>query len=147
MRQLVIFSLNDEFYGMDIFSVNEIIKLLKIVSLPSSVSFIEGIINLRGKVVPVVDLRKRFGLPKKEYTDDTRILVADMEGHLAGFIVDEVLEVASINDDSIEPAPRALIPEAPFIEGIAKFKEKLVIMINAAKIFSFEEKQELLKVG
>ncbi|MGB9840183.1 chemotaxis protein CheW [Thermovenabulum sp.] len=147
MRQLVIFSLNDEFYGMDIFSVNEIIKMLKIVSLPNSVSFIEGIINLRGKVVPVVDLKKRFGLPKKEYTDDTRILVVDIEGHLAGFIVDQVLEVASINDDSIEPAPRALIPEAPFIEGIAKFNEKLVIMINAAKIFSLEEKQELLKVG
>lgn len=147
MRQLVIFSLNDEFYGMDIFSVNEIIKMLKIVSLPNSVSFIEGIINLRGKVVPVVDLKKRFGLPKKEYTDDTRILVVDIEGHLAGFIVDEVLEVASINDDSIEPAPRALIPEAPFIEGIAKFNEKLVIIINAAKIFSLEEKQELLKVG
>lgn len=145
--QMVIFKLADADYGIPIDKVMEINRLVDITKLPQTPEYMEGVINLRGKVIPVIDLRKRFNLATKVYDDDTRIMIIDIEGKTVGIIVDAVHEVLQIQGDSIEPPPPAFILDAQYIEGIGKLEDRLVILLNIDRIMTSRETIRLNEDG
>lgn len=130
-KQLVVFDLAEEAYGVDIGSVREIIRMQEITAVPRTPDYVEGVINLRGKVIPVIDMRKRFGFPVADYTKDTRIVVIDIGGADIGATVDAVTEVLRLGSDSIEP-PMAVITTADsdYLLGIAKLESRLIILLD-----------------
>lgn len=143
-RQLVVFSLLNEDYGIDIYKVQEIIQYRDITFVPKAPSFVRGVINLRGKIIPVIDLKERFNLQEKEITSDTRIIVVEISSQTVGLIVDSVTEVLRIPKDNIEPPPPVTTIGADFIEGVGKLDERLIIILDIDKILSREEKSELV---
>ncbi len=143
-NQLVVFGLSTEYYGADISAVESIIKMQPITMVPHAPTFVEGVTNLRGKILPVIDLRKRFGLPVEAETRDTRIVVAEMNGTTVGMVVDAVSEVLRISKEAIEPPPPIVTSvDSDFIKGIAKVNERLIILLDLAKVLSTEEKADL----
>lgn len=146
-QQIVVFELANEHYGLDILAVEGIIKMQSITKMPQAPNYVEGITNLRGVVVPVMDLRRRFGLPEKEWTKDTRIVVVYMNGMKVGMIVDGVSQVLRIQDDLIEPAPPMTTNvNSALNRGIAKLENQLVILLDLSKIISIDEKEELAEI-
>ncbi|SHM42208.1 purine-binding chemotaxis protein CheW [Caldanaerovirga acetigignens] len=143
MEKMVIFGLGKELYGMDIFELKEIIRMAEITRIPKAPSFIEGVINLRGKIIPVIDLKKKLGIYGNENPEEKRILVTDVGGQTAGLVVDYVHEVADVEDKDIEPPPAVLEIEGRFIKGLAKMGERIVVLLKADEILSLKEKQEL----
>lgn len=142
--QLVIFELENENYGVDIASVEGIIKLQEITRLPHAPKFIEGITNLRGSIVPVVDLRTRFGLPAQQPTRETRIVIANMDGNKVGIVVDAVTQVIRVSEEKIEPPPQMSVTiNSAFIKNIAKLDDQLVILLDLGKVLSTEEREAL----
>ncbi len=130
-RQLVVFDLGNEVYGINIGTVREIIRMQTVTFVPDAPEFVKGVINLRGRVIPVVDLRKRFGLPVAEPTSESRVLVVDIAGNDIGVIVDAVTEVQRIAETSIEPAASLVTTEdSYYIEGIAKVEDRLLILLD-----------------
>ena len=147
-QQLVVFELANENYGVDISSVESIIKMQEITRIPHSPSFVEGITNLRGLVLPVIDLRKRFGLEAQEASRDSRIMVVAIGNVKVGMIVDAVSEVLRVPSESIEPPPSmTTTSKANFITGIAKLNDILVILLDLSKILTTDEQVELTSVG
>ena len=146
-QQLVSFDLATESYGVDIGAVREIIRLQEITNVPRTPEFAEGVINLRGEVIPVVDLRKRFGLPVGDQSAENRIVVVDIGGQDIGVIVDAVNEVLRIFSDSVEP-PSSVITTADsdYLMGIAKVDDKLLILLDLESILSAEERAVLVDV-
>ena len=143
-RQLVVFELAGEYYAVDIHRVESIIKMQEITSVPHAPEFVDGVINLRGEVLPVVDLRCRFGLDSIEDTKDTRIVVVAIDSMKVGMVVDGVSEVLNVNTDEIEPpSPMVTTVDSGFIEGIAKQEKRLVILVDLAKLLSIQETKEL----
>ncbi|NMB53771.1 MAG: chemotaxis protein CheW [Leptolinea sp.] len=139
-QQLVVFELAGENYGIDISSVEGIIKMQPITKMPQAPTFVEGIINLRGVVVPVIDLRKRFSMPPLEHSADTRIVNVFMGKAKIGMIVDGVSEVLRIPEEAIEPTPAMISTvNTSFIRGIAKLDNRLVTLLDLDKILSAEE--------
>lgn len=134
-------------YGVPITQVQEIIRLTSPTKLPQVPVFVEGIINLRGNVIPIIDLKKRFNLATSDYTDDTRIIVVEIEGQTVGIIVDEVAEVLRLPVSSIEPPP-ALVGgiTAEYLTGVGKFDDRLLIMLDMTRILTEGEKMELKSV-
>ena len=134
-EQLVIFQLADEFYGVDISRVQEIDRMQSITIVPQVASFIVGIINLRGRITPVVDLRRRFGLPTIEPTPLTRIVVVKAGDEWVGMVVDAVFEVLRTASDAIEP-PSAFVStaETAFLRGIAKLDNRLILLLDLDKV-------------
>ena len=106
LLQLVTFSIGDEEFGVDILKVQEIIRTMEITKVPRAEDFVEGVINLRGKVIPIIDLRRRFGLVSKSHDKDTRIIVIEISNMIVGFVVDSVSEVLRIPASTVEPPPR-----------------------------------------
>jgi len=146
-NQLVVFQLADEHYGVDIASVESIIKMQVITKMPHTPDFVEGITNLRGMIVPVIDLRQRFGFPIIESTRDTRIVVVFMGNSKVGLIVDAVSQVLRIPEDAIEPPPPMVaMANSAFIKGIAKLERQIVILLDLGKVLTTEEKESLLAV-
>jgi purine-binding chemotaxis protein CheW len=135
--QLVVFDLASESYGVDIGDVREIIRMQAITRTPGAPQYVEGIINLRGQVIPIVDLRKRLDLKASEQTGDSRIVWVTINEHDVGVIVDAVTEVLRIPVSSIEP-PLAMISnvDTDFVEGIAKLEERLIILLDLSKILT-----------
>ncbi len=145
--QLVVFELADEHYGVDIAAVEGIIKMQSITSVPHAPSFVEGVTNLRGSVLPVLDLRKRFGMPQTDYTNETRIVVIELGGNSVGMGVDGVSEVLRVPENAIEPpSPLVTSVDSAFITGIAKVDERLVILLDLSKVLSIKESTELQSV-
>lgn len=139
-RQLVVFDLNEEAYGVDIGAVREIIRMQEITRVPRAPQFIEGVINLRGKVIPVVDLRTRFSMPTGDRTDEHRIVVVDVVGQDIGMVVDAVTEVSRVSEASIEPPSTVITTEdSDYLTGIVKTDEKLIILLDIAKVISADE--------
>ena len=140
-RQLVVFQLDDEFYGVDIARVHEIIRLQSVTRVPRTPAFVEGVINLRGKIIPVVDLRKRFGLPSGDKTRASRIVVVEIDDQVVGIIVDGVSEVLRVSEATIEPpSPVVAGVDSEFIHGIAKLPERLVILLDLNRAMAREER-------
>jgi len=138
-RQLVVFDLSDEAYGVDIAAVREIMRMQEITEVPRAPEFVEGVINLRGNVVPIVELGQRLGHSAKERDKETRIVVMDIAGHDIGMIVDKVSEVLRIPGDSIEP-PSSVITTADsdYLMGIAKLEKRLIILLDARRVLTDE---------
>lgn len=143
-NQLVVFKLANEYYGVDIALVESIIKMQTLVAVPHAPDFIEGVTNLRGVILSVVDLRKRFGLPNIEANKDTRIIVVEINNLIVGMIVDAVTEVLRLQEETIQPPPPLMVTAASaFITGIAKIDERLVILLDLKKVLSIEEATQL----
>jgi purine-binding chemotaxis protein CheW len=144
-HQLVVFDLANEHYGVDIAAVEGIIKMQAITVVPHTPAFVEGVTNLRGEVLPVIDLRKRFGLPLDQArSKDTRIVVVEIDGKKVGMVVDAVSEVLRVADEAIEPpSPIVTTVDSAFIRGIAKVDERLIILVELAKVLSTEEQAGL----
>ncbi|MDD5456559.1 MAG: chemotaxis protein CheW [Candidatus Margulisbacteria bacterium] len=133
--QLVTFFLGEEVYGIDILAVQEIIRMQVITEIPRTADYVEGVINLRGKVIPVIDLRKRFNLPVQEETKDTRIIVVEIESKIMGMIVDGVSKVLRLPASLVEP-PSPIVGgiDSNYIKGVGKVQEMLVILLDLTKI-------------
>ncbi|MBD3381485.1 MAG: chemotaxis protein CheW [candidate division Zixibacteria bacterium] len=141
LLQLVSFKLGEEEFGVDILKVQEINRLVEITKVPRTPDFVEGVINLRGKVIPIIDLRKRFGLNLKDNDKDTRIVVIDIDGSIMGMIVDAVSEVLRLPESTIEPAPEiATSIDSEYIRGVAKLEDRLLIFLDLSKVFSQQER-------
>jgi purine-binding chemotaxis protein CheW len=147
-HQIVVFELGSELYGIHIAAVESIIKMQLITRLPHAPEFIEGVTNLRGKVLPVLDLRRRFGLPPQETNKDSRIIVISVDQTEVGMIVDGVSEVETVLDQAVEPAPAiATTVNSIFISGIAKLDERLVILLDLERVLSTQEQETLVGIN
>jgi purine-binding chemotaxis protein CheW len=148
MSELVGFRIGPEDFGADILMVQEIIRLPEVTPLPNAPAFILGVINLRGRILPVVDLRQRLKIPGKQPEIDrrkTRILIVEVDGHLTGFIVDAALGILKVPTSEIEPTPDLLASsiDAEFIRGVIKLPGRLVILLDFQRILKPQEKKEL----
>ena len=143
--QLVTFRLGKEEFGVEILKVHEIIRMMQITQVPKAPDFVYGVINLRGKVIPIVSLRKRFGLDKGEEQDQNlRIIVVELSQVVVGFIVDSVSEVLKISRDIVEPPPPVVAGiESDYITGVAKLEDRLVILLDLEHLLSGQEKSQL----
>jgi purine-binding chemotaxis protein CheW len=146
--QLVGFMIGKEYFGVDILMVQEIIRSTPITGVPNSPDFIEGVINLRGSIIPVIDLRKRLNISKNLKNlnkDDTWIMILDVEGRVTGFIVDKVTEVLKIHDESIEPPPEIVVAglKSQYIRGVCKIDKRLLILLDFNRILLFDELNKL----
>jgi purine-binding chemotaxis protein CheW len=146
--QLVIFHLAKEQYGLPITKVQDINRIMPITKMPSVPEFVEGIINLRGRIIPVVDLRKRFYLPSVEYTDEARIIIVQIRNELVGIIVDSVTEVARISSKDVEPPPATFSNdvEMKYILGVGKRADSLITLLDIDQIMTAKEASELRQV-
>jgi purine-binding chemotaxis protein CheW len=138
--QFVVFLLDGEEFGISIMEVREIIRMINITRLPKAPYFIEGVINLRGEVLPVVNLRKRFDVPENSVTDSTRIVIVEIEGEQVGLIVDSVSEVLRLSEDQIKPPPTNVAGiRTEFLQGVGKVDDRLLVILKMGKLLTTEE--------
>jgi purine-binding chemotaxis protein CheW len=139
-KQIVIFDLGKEQFGIEIASVEGIVKMQEITRIPYAPIYMEGITNLRGAVLPVICLKKRFGLEPDEQTSETRIITVSLDSIKMGMIVSAVSEVLTVDDSQIDPPPQFITNiNSEFITGIAKINNRLVILLDLTKVFSLEK--------
>jgi purine-binding chemotaxis protein CheW len=146
--QLVTFRVGGEEFGLDVFQVHEILRYTEPTPMPKAPAFVEGVLDVRGTLVPVVDLRKRFELHDVAYGDDTRIILVDFQGERLGLIVDEVSEVLRVPETSVTAPPqyvRGLAAE--FIRGIVRLETRLVVLLDLERILSSQERMQLVFSG
>jgi purine-binding chemotaxis protein CheW len=140
------FHLDDEEYGIEILKIREIIGIMDITKVPQTPAFVQGVINLRGRVIPVIDLRARFALPRKAYDDQTCIIVVDV-GTLMGIIVDTVQEVHDFPSANIEPPPRlGAAVDTSFILGMGRIGDDVKILLDVDKVLNSTELVELNRI-
>lgn len=149
VRQLVCFQLAEGSYALDIKFVREINRLTDVTAIPTAPDFVEGIINLRGTIVPVVNLGLRFGLAATEHSKDARIVVIESDGHTLGVVVDEVSEVLRLSGDEIEPADNMTSSgiDVEFVDGVGKVGERLILLLAPDKLFTEEEQAALDQIA
>ena len=144
LLQLVTFSIGDEEFGVNILKVQEIIRTMEITKVPRAPEFVEGVINLRGKVIPIIDLRRRFGLAPKAHDKNTRIIVIEINNIIVGFVVDAVSEVLRIPASTVEPPPPVEAGvESDYISGVGQLQDRLLIMLDLDKLLSSEDVEML----
>ena len=146
--QLVTFRVGGEEFGLDVFQVHEILRYTEPTPMPKAPAFVEGVLDVRGALVPVIDLRKRFELHDVPYDDDTRIILVDFQGERLGLIVDEVSEVLRVPETSVAAPPqyvRGLAAE--FIRGIVRLESRLVVLLDLERILSSQERMQLVFSG
>lgn len=142
--QLVSFMLAEEEYGVEVLKVREIIRMPTITKMPNTPPFVEGIINLRERVIPIISMRKRFGLMENENSNHTRIIIMDVGGNLTGFVVDSVSEVIRIRSSEIQPPPSMVMSGGigqEFITGVFNHAERLLVIMDVDRMFSDEERE------
>jgi purine-binding chemotaxis protein CheW len=148
LLQLVSFMIGNEEFGVDILFVHEINRMLQITKVPNAPGFVDGVINLRGRVIPVIDLRAKLGLPRINHDKNTRIIVVEVIGKTVGFIVDAVKEVLRIPKDITEAPPELVSGvNSEYIMAVGKLEDRLITLIDLEKILSISEKQNLSKVA
>jgi purine-binding chemotaxis protein CheW len=142
--QLACFKVGPELYALDIMRIKEIIRPQKLTPIPKAPSFIEGVINLRGAVIPVADMRKRFDQPVNNENRKNRIVVCSLAGRIIGLLVDEVTEVQRFTRQEISPSPHFIKgPQADYFLGVARRDDELIMLIDLEKVLSTHEKIEL----
>jgi purine-binding chemotaxis protein CheW len=142
--KVIVFRLKDEEYGVEVNQVRSIEKLDHITRVPRTPKFVKGVINLRGVVTPIIDLRSRFGLEEAPYTDATRVIIVAVGELEVGLIVDAANDVIDIPVDAIEPAPEVVGGvEAAYLRGVAKLEKRLLILLNLDKVLNTEEMKQL----
>ena len=140
LLRLVSFNVGSEEFVVDILKVQEINRMVEITKVPQAPHYVEGVINLRGKVIPIVDLRKRFNLELKEYDKNTRIIAVDIGGNIMGMVVDSVSGVLRLPSDTIEPAPEIVTGiNSEYIKGVAKLEDRLLIFLDLSKVIDMNE--------
>lgn len=137
------FSLGDEFYGFDIMYVTEIVGIQPITTVPELPQFIKGIINLRGKIIPVMDVRLKFKKEPKEYNNRTCIIVIDVKDLSIGIIVDAVSEVLNISDDNLVPPPNIKASGRKYIKSVGKSENHITLILDCEKLLNENEMDEL----
>lgn len=143
-QQLVKFQVGDDTFGIEITQIYQILKPQQIFKVPNAPQYIEGLLNLRGKVLTIFNLRIRFGLPAKENDENTRIITVNIGDYLLGFIVDSVTEIIRIQDEEIESTPSVLKDfDKRYLSGIAKVEEKLILLLNFKEILTPDEEQQV----
>lgn len=145
--QVVMFSLANEEFAAKTNQIREITKMIEITKMPKAPSFIEGVMNLRGQVIAVIDLAKQLGLPTSEWGEETRNMVVDMDGNIVGMIVDTVTEVLKISTENIDPTPPLIESriDTRYIEGIGKLEDRLFVLLDLKKVLSLEEVESVEK--
>ncbi|MGD0052531.1 MAG: chemotaxis protein CheW [Vulcanimicrobiaceae bacterium] len=142
--QVVSFKLGSEEYGVEIAQVQEINRMVAVTHVPRAPQFMEGVINLRGQLIPIIDLRTRFGMQRAEHTKNTRIVVTEIGAKRVGMVVDSVSEVLRLPVDAIEDAPDMITGvDTEYIRGVGKIEDRLIILLDLAKIITGAEKREL----
>jgi purine-binding chemotaxis protein CheW len=147
--QLVSFALEGEEYGVEVLKVREIIRMTSITHMPNTSGYVDGIINLRGKVIPIISLRRKFGMAETENNNRTRIIVMDVGGELTGFVVDSVSEVLRVTGSEIQPPPPVVSGaiDQECLAGVINRPDRLLVMLDLERIFSNDEKQLLSALG
>ncbi len=142
--QVVSFRLGNEEYGVDISQVQEIIRMVEITHVPRAPRFMEGVINLRGQLIPIIDLRTRFSMARAEHTKSTRIVVTEIGAKKVGIIVDGVSEVVNIPVEQVEAAPDMIAGVGTeYIQGVGKVGDRLIILLDLTMVITGEEKVQL----
>ncbi len=143
-NKYLFFNLGDELYGVNIMDVTEIIELQRITEVPDMPQYMQGVINLRGKVIPVMDLRRRFGMEPRVYDDRTCIIVTTVDSAALGMIVDTVAEVHDVPAENIESSQNfAGSAESHYVEGVARVEDQVTVLINAQKVLHTSDLQAL----
>lgn len=142
--KIVIFSVADKVYGADIAQVLEVIRMKKVTPVPDIAPFVEGVISLRGKVIPLVNLRKKLGLDAKAITSN-RILVTKIQDHGVGILVDQVKDVVSLPNEGITK-PDEILRSARYLTGVAKLGKDLILIVDLTELLAGDEKESLQKV-
>ncbi len=146
-QHLVVVRLDRERYGVPIEHVHEIIRMQEVTRVPRAPGFVEGVINLRGQVIPVIDLRRRFGLPTAERDGACRIVVVEMNGARVGVVVDAVLEVMRIPESATVPPEEILAAsQVAFLRGVAKHGDGLILLLDLQRVLEVHEQQALAEL-
>ncbi len=148
MKQLVTFTVSEEEFAVDIMLVQEVIRLPEITPVPNAPDFVEGVIHLRGRIIPVIDLRKRLRISGKTispYNKFTRVIIVVLQGRWTGFIVDAVTEILKVDESDIQPTPELVMKQtgAEYFEGVVKLGDRLMILLNIPEILKPYEKDQL----
>lgn len=139
--QLVTFRVGGEEFGLDVFAVHEILRWEAPTPMPKAPAFVEGVLDVRGTLVPVVDLRRRFEVPAAEADADTRIILVDFAGERLGVVVDAVTEVMRVAETAVAPPPKYVKGMAPeYLRGLVRLPERLVVLLDIERILSSEER-------
>ncbi len=147
VQQLIKFQVSDETFGIGITEIFQILKPQEIFKVPNTPPFVEGLLNLRGKVLTVFNLRKRFNMPEKENDENTKIIIINMNGYLLGFTVDSVTEIVRVPDEEIETTPPSITSfDKRFISGVAKLGDKLILLLNLEKVLTPDEEQQVIEL-
>ena len=149
LLQLVIFQLGGEEFGVEIMQVQEIIRMPEITRIPQSPEYVEGVINLRGKIIVVINLDTRFDLNSKELDDDSRIIIVEVGDNVVGMVVDSVSEVLRLATSSVEAAPEIISSKikADYLKGVGKLDDRLLILLDLERVLSEEELSQVAAVG
>lgn len=146
-KQFVIFKLGEQKYCVDIMYVGGITEYKGATKVPEAPYFVEGVINLRGSIIPIVNLKKRFGIPETRLAEDCRVVLFNLEGTDVGFLVDEANQVIKIDSEDIDPTPDILKGEdKEYIDGVGKVGQEIVIVLDLAKILTETERQQVTHI-
>jgi len=147
-NQFVIFKLENEEYGIDIMNVKEIGPFIECVKVPNTPNYVEGIVNYRGSVIPVINLKKRFNIADNCKDNDKRIIYINLKDKQIGFIVDEASQTVRLNDIDIEPTPDIILDiDKRYITGVGKKESRLIILIDLEKVLTEKEKKEVSNIS
>jgi purine-binding chemotaxis protein CheW len=144
--KLAVFRVGSQLFAMDIMQIRQIIRPLKITPLPKAPEFVEGMINLRGMVIPVLDMRKRFEIPIENPEAEGRVIIANVDRQVVGLMVDEVTEVIIMPPGEVQPPPKMIAGiQSEFLMGVCRYAEQILLIVNLNAILTSKEKDILLK--
>ncbi len=145
--KVIVFKVADQFFGVEVGQVMSIERVTEITHIPQTVSFVKGIINLRGVVTPVIDLRERLGLPTQTYGSESRLIVVRNNGQDIALVVDAANDVMDIENAIIEPPPSVVGGvQAIYLHGVAKLKDRLLVLLNLNRILNIQELEQLQEI-
>ncbi|MGI6364559.1 MAG: chemotaxis protein CheW [Bacillota bacterium] len=148
LKQYVVFQLEDELYGVEILQVRGIEKMLPLTRVPNAPSFVKGVCNLRGSVIPVIDLKKRLGLASTGEVSDAKIIIVNVGKQVVGMTIDAAADVVSLDSNQVEPSPTLVSGiDAQFISGVAKVSNRLLIILDMERILTADQIDDLKKLG
>lgn len=147
ISKVIVFQLKNQQYGVDIQQIRSIERLQNITTIPNTSDFIKGVINLRGEVIAIIDLRERLNIDQVDITDNTRVLIVSVDQVQIGLIVDAATDVLDIDPTSIDPSPEIVGDiDVTFVKGVAKLEDKLLILLDLARVLNFNELEEVKEV-
>ncbi|SET41100.1 purine-binding chemotaxis protein CheW [Salinibacillus kushneri] len=146
-EKVIVFQLKNEEYGVPVDVVGSIERMMQVTRVPGTPKFVKGVMNLRGVVTPIIDLRERFEIEPAEYDDRTRIIIVSMDDKVVGMIVDSANDVIDVSSEAIEPPPEVIgSVDVDYIRGVANLESRLLILLNIEKVLSREELNDISKV-